>query len=121
MKLNKKLIAIPAIALAAGIGLTACSSGGAPQSSTQTPATQASSQALVPGTATNSQICHAAVGTSGKGLTVESDTPATAYSSPEGIPASGVASCIATMSNGVPEPMAVTLFANGSVGWHTDN
>ncbi len=118
MKLNKKLIAIPAIAIAAGIGLAACSSNSAPA------AQSSAAQTLTPGTATNSQICHAAVGTNGSGrLTVESATPATAYSSPEGIPSAGnpVASCVAVMSNGVPEPINVTLFANGSVGWHTDN
>ena len=116
----------PALAPAAGLSLTACGSG-SPAASSQSAGSPAAS--LAPGTATNGQICQAVIGTSGSGYTVQSattlrndaavnnavapvDAPNTATSGDVG------AGCSAVMSDGSQIDIIVTLFSNGTVGWH---
>jgi hypothetical protein len=135
MKLNKKLIAIPVSALAAGIGLTACSSGGTtPNASVanptqSTPSAPASAPAstpagLVPGTATTYQICHDIIGSSNGYRSVESVvTPAQGQDGYTDMTApvdsgNALANCTAVMSDGTTLMLNVTLFPNGSFGWH---
>jgi hypothetical protein len=116
----------PALAPAAGLSLTACGSG-SPAASSQSGGSPAAS--LAPGTATNGQICQAVIGTSGSGCTVQSattlrndaavnnavplvDAPNTATPGDVG------AGCSAVMSDGSQIDIIVTLFSNGTVGWH---
>jgi len=115
MKLSKRIIAIPAIALAAGLGLAACGSG------------SGSGPALTAGSATAHQICHAVVGMKVTNTLTGQDTGTTVVSeSSESLPggqapnASGneVAYCSLTMDTGAGMGATVTLFANGSIGFH---
>jgi hypothetical protein len=131
MKLNKKFIAIPAIALAAGLGMAACGSSGssapAAPAATSAPASSAPASLTV-GSATYGQICQAAVGHSAEGLSVTqvvvagpgsgngadktNDTAEVDSSNPVW---RSVSSCTATMSDGSQSAIVVTLSANGSI------
>jgi hypothetical protein len=64
MKLNRKLIAVPAIALAAGLGLAACGSQAAPASHATTPA--ASQAAAVANPVSILNRIHGATGPAGQ-------------------------------------------------------
>ena len=100
---------------AAGLSLAAC--GGSSSSPT------GASAQISPGSATSTQICQAAAGTTSRGITVESATANTIYNNPNTIPtvnASGdvMVNCVAVASDGTQMTMNVTLFPNGSVGWY---
>lgn len=122
MKLSKKIIAIPAIALAAGLSLAACGSSGSSNSG--------SGPALTAGSATASQICSAVPGMKvintltgqDTGTTVSSSTPEPywqALPDGKGPNASGneVAGCTLTLDTGTELPATVTLFADGHIGF----
>jgi len=134
MKLNK-LIAIPAIAITAGLGLslTACgssggSSWGAQQAAPANPAPVAAPASpapasLTPGTATIDQICHAVVGTTRYGYTVASVAPAaepwgSQVASMDGNSGDAVTYCWATLSDGFifPPPGLAVILYPGPVG-----
>ena len=115
MKLNKKLIAVPALAITAGLGLAACSSGSGN-----------SGPSLTPGSATASQICKTMVNNDHlKNTLTGADTGtwivsvSSSNSSDAVTPNSSgnaVASCDYTLDTGANFPATVTLFANGSTG-----
>ena len=110
MKTSRKLLAIPAIALAAGLGLAACTPG-------------SDGPALTAGTATADQVCQSFVG---KGLEntltgQNTGTSIASYTSPsisDNLNGSGneIVSCDYTLDTGADYPATVTLFANGSLG-----
>ena len=119
MKLNKKLAIVPAIALAAGISVTACSSGGSSGSS--------SGPALKAGTATVSQICKAMIGTTLQNTDTGQNTGTSIVSGgadintgyvvvPLNSSGNEVVNCEYTLDTGALFPASVTLFANGSLG-----
>ncbi len=129
MKLSKKLIAVPAIALAAGIGLAACGSSGGSNNS---------GPALRPGSATATQVCNAIVGDAvtntstgqNTGETVESATTRDTGGEPDstsdtvGDGTAGqpeIKTCWTTLSDGTALNTEVTLFPNGSIGWHAES
>ena len=113
MKLSKKFIAIPAIALAAGISLAACSS-----SNTY------SGPALTAGTATARQMCQAEVSSTHLTNTLTGQDTGTwivssgTASTQSNLNGSGneVALCDFTLDTGADFPATVTLFADGSIG-----
>lgn len=121
MKVNM-LAAIPVIAIAAGISLSACGSSSSPTgASAQAP----SSTKLSPGSATYGQICQAAVGTVTAGLSVMQVKTAGAGTDGGRAKANNVAEvnsswdsvsiCSATMSDGSQLTIYVTLLPNGSI------
>lgn len=113
MELSRKIIAIPAIALAGGLSLAACSSGGS-----------SNGPALKPGSATASQMCQAQVGSQVQDSTTGAVTDTVKTATPGGNTymsgSNELVSCQATLaSSGTQESITVTLFPDGTTGWHS--
>ncbi len=109
MKLNKKLAIVPGIVVAAGISLTACSSGGSSGQQGNAPMPNP-----VAATATGSQICAGIVGQSSI-VAAQLDGQNVLTGS---APGSRMDNCIIDFQNGQSEQAVVTIFANGSEGWY---
>ena len=105
MKLDKKLIAVPAIALAAGLSLTACGSSGGSSSG---------GGGSSPATAAASQTCAGIVGT-GAIVNASILDGSKTFAGSDGSRFTG---CTLTFNDGSSSENAqVTLFANGNEGW----
>lgn len=127
MKLSKKFIAVPAIAITAGLGLTACGGNGN------------SGPSLTAGHATVSQICQSQVSNqhlqNGDGTdsntwivsdtAIKTYTNSAQYQANQAVPVNSsgneVVQCGFTLDTGANMSATVTLFANGSTGLTSNN
>lgn len=131
--MNRKLVAIPAIALAAGLSLAACGNSN-PIGSPNDPAGP-TAQAVIPGNASATQVCGLLVNTTVSegaeaGQTIESATTNESAAGPDmtgdtyGLGTAGqneIKTCQITLSDGTYLNAQVTLFPNGTWGWHDES